>query len=192
MSAYTAEEIRYIEQFHDLLTPEQIGEKLGRPAFAIKKKMVELGIRGNAKKSDFRRWEEWEIAYVMNNYGKVNTETIARELGRTHASVCAKAKRKKLAYSENAAEKRRKQATDKATESLLENYVWKTTENMSEEAIDTRDRYADDGELDEYEQLYMLVVNLSAKGNGSRWVADQMGWDLQTLKKYKDINRIVI
>ena len=187
MSAFTQEELDYIKARHDIMTPEEIGKRLGRPAFAIKRMLESMGVASESHINKHNEWTDADVAYLMVKYGKVRTDTIAKKLGRTHASVNAKANSLGLSYSKQN-RKKREAEIEKKCKAIYDN---KTAELLNIKVRPTDDDL-EDGGLDFFEQLYMQVVNLSVQGKGNRWVADQMGWPLSQLKKYKEINNIVI
>lgn len=86
--AWTENEKRYLVECGTTKTLHELASKLKRSHASVKRmrQRLKLGTLRNHNK-----WEHDEIAFLRNNAGKMVTDMIAKELGRTVASVRGKA-----------------------------------------------------------------------------------------------------
>lgn len=95
---WTDDEIQYIKDVYGRTPASEIAQKLDRTEASIRAKAFKLQLKRAPEEKGLTRdrWTTAELEYLKSVYGLKPTSTIARELGRTEATVRNRAHRLKL------------------------------------------------------------------------------------------------
>ena len=84
---WSAEETEFVRKYYPQKGGGYVAEKIGRTRTSVNALTVRLGIR----RSNFRKWKEWEVHYLQRHYGAKPIDSIARTLRRTVSALQLKA-----------------------------------------------------------------------------------------------------
>lgn len=89
---WTEEDEFYLKQNWNKKRTQEIADNLGRTYDSVYTKAKTLGLGPNKKESS-RNWTEEELEYLMDSWGVISIESIAKKLNRTTHAVSLKAGR---------------------------------------------------------------------------------------------------
>lgn len=92
---WTDGEIEFLKQNYNILTPNQISEKLGRSIHSIKGKLRILGLTNR----NGGRWTKKDIEFLINNYKNMTYKEIGKILNKSISSVKSKLSELKISKS---------------------------------------------------------------------------------------------
>jgi len=90
--AWTNSSLRILKKRYSIRGAKYVAKRTGHPVYSVIAKANKIGLRSGS----LRRWKQFEVNYLLNNYANKPVDSIARTLRRSQLSVNNKARQLKI------------------------------------------------------------------------------------------------